>query len=142
MAKLTFFPLGNADCCRIDLDGDKKVLFDYANVRCPDDDDDKRCDLEQELRDDLEAADRDYYDVVACASGAKTTTSTSTSGNTSSRMLASLPPSSTRTRMVSSSLSTLHSPSGSTKTRLRIATKTRSSCMRRSSAKMLRRASS
>ena len=65
MHKLTFFPLGNADCCRIDLENGKKILFDYANTRNPDDDDDLRCDLEQELRDDLDAADRDSFDVVA-----------------------------------------------------------------------------
>ena len=65
MHKMTFFPLGNADCIRIDLECGKKILFDYANTRDPEDRDDKRCDLEQELRDDLEDADRDYFDVVA-----------------------------------------------------------------------------
>ena len=65
MHKLTIFPLGNADCCRIDLDGGEKVLFDCAATRDLDDDDDKRCDLHRELRDDLEAVERDYYDVVA-----------------------------------------------------------------------------
>ena len=65
MHKLTFFPLGNADCTLIDLEDGAKILFDYANVRDPDDEDDLRCDLEQELRDDLDDADRDSYDVVA-----------------------------------------------------------------------------
>ena len=65
MHKLTIFPLGNADCCRIDLDGGEKILFDCAATRDPDDEDDKRCDLHRELRDDLDAADRDYYEVVA-----------------------------------------------------------------------------
>lgn len=65
MHKMTFFPLGNADCCRIDLENGKKILFDYANTRNPDDDDDLRCDLERELRDDLEEAERDDFDVVA-----------------------------------------------------------------------------
>ena len=65
MHKLTFFPLGNADCCRIDLDCGKKILFDYANTRDPEDEDDLRCDLEQQLRDDLEDAERDFYEVVA-----------------------------------------------------------------------------
>ncbi|NLF73646.1 MAG: hypothetical protein GX575_31795 [Candidatus Anammoximicrobium sp.] len=65
MHKLTFFPLGNADCCRIDLQTGQKVLFDYANTRDPADKKDLRCDLEQELRDDLTAASRDYFDVVA-----------------------------------------------------------------------------
>lgn len=65
MHKVTFFPLGNADCCRIDLECGKKILFDYADTRDPEDEDDRRCDLPKELRDELEDADRDYYDVVA-----------------------------------------------------------------------------
>ena len=65
MHKLNFFPLGNADCCRIDLDGGQKILFDCAATRDPDDDNDKRCDLHRTLRSDLDDADRNYYDVVA-----------------------------------------------------------------------------
>ncbi len=64
MPKLTIFPLGNADCCRIDLDNGKKLLFDYAATRCPDDKNDKRADLPKLLRDDLKANRRDYFDVV------------------------------------------------------------------------------
>lgn len=65
MHKLNFFPLGNADCCRIDLDGGERILFDCAAMRDPDDAADKRCNLHQELRDDLDAAGRNYLDVVA-----------------------------------------------------------------------------
>lgn len=65
MHKLTFFPLGNADCCRIDLEGGEKILFDYAAVKCLDDTTDKRIDLPEKLREDLDAAGRDYYDGVA-----------------------------------------------------------------------------
>lgn len=65
MHKLTFYPLGNADCCLIDLENGQKILFDYANVGNPDDDDDLRVDLYKELRDDLESAEKDFYDVVA-----------------------------------------------------------------------------
>ena len=65
MHKVTFFPLGNADCCRIDLECGKKILFDYANTRDSEDEDDLRCDLAKELRDDLEDAGRNYYDVAA-----------------------------------------------------------------------------
>lgn len=64
MPELTFFPLGNADCCRIDLRNNRKLLFDYANTRCADDDNDKRADLPKILRDDLSANRRDYFDVV------------------------------------------------------------------------------
>jgi hypothetical protein len=65
MAKLTFHPLGNADSILIDLNNGRRILFDYANTRDRDDEDDLRCDLKKELRDDLDGADRDYYDVVA-----------------------------------------------------------------------------
>ncbi|MFL5330479.1 MAG: hypothetical protein ACJ8C4_16370 [Gemmataceae bacterium] len=65
MPRLSFYPLGNADTCLIDLANGRKLLFDYADERNPDDDDDNRIDLPKALRDDLTAAKRDYYDVVA-----------------------------------------------------------------------------
>lgn len=65
MAKLTFYPLGNADCCLIDLEDRQKILFDYADVGDSDDDDDLRIDLPERLREDLEEAEKDSYDVVA-----------------------------------------------------------------------------
>jgi hypothetical protein len=63
-AKLTFHPLGNADCTRFDLADGKKLLVDYADMRNPKDPWDRRVDLPEELRSDLRAAKRDYYDVV------------------------------------------------------------------------------
>lgn len=63
--KLTFFPLGNADCCRIDLEGGEEILFDYADTRCADDSTDLRIDLPNELRHDLKNANRNHYEVVA-----------------------------------------------------------------------------
>ncbi|MEK7754144.1 MAG: hypothetical protein AAB654_19625 [Acidobacteriota bacterium] len=64
MHKIAFFPLGNADCCRIDTSAGKQFLFDYANMRDPKDKKDKRIDLAAELRKDLQASKRDGYDVV------------------------------------------------------------------------------
>ncbi len=64
MHKMTFFPLGNADCCRIDLECGKIILFDFADTRDREDENDLRCDLSMELREDLEACKRDYFDVV------------------------------------------------------------------------------
>jgi hypothetical protein len=63
--QLTFYPLGNADCCLIDLASGEKLLFDYANLRDPDDSNDLRIDLEKALRENLEDVDRDYFDVVS-----------------------------------------------------------------------------
>jgi len=65
MHKMTFYPLGCADCCRIDLENGKKLLFDYADMRNPDDKFDLRWDLPGDLRRDLESAKRNYYDIVA-----------------------------------------------------------------------------
>lgn len=65
MHTATFHPIGNADSCLIELERGKKLLFDYANMRDPDDDADKRIDLSSELKSVLETANRDYFDVVA-----------------------------------------------------------------------------
>jgi hypothetical protein len=64
VANVHFFPLGNADTLRIDLANGGKVLIDYANMRCADDDSDPRCDLPKELRRDLSKARRNHYDAV------------------------------------------------------------------------------
>lgn len=64
--KLTAFPIGNADTTRIDLANGKKLLFDFADMRHGNTDEaDKRIDLPTTLREDLKAANRTYFDVVA-----------------------------------------------------------------------------
>lgn len=63
-ASLTFHPLGNADCTRLDLADGQKILIDYADMRNDDDPYDKRVDLPHELKTDLRAAERDHFDVV------------------------------------------------------------------------------
>ena len=65
MHTMTFFPLGNADCCRIELGCGRTALIDFAATRDTDDDDDPRCDLPELLRADLKKKGRDYFDVVA-----------------------------------------------------------------------------
>lgn len=62
--RVTLFPLGNADCCRIDLDNGKQILIDYAAMRDAGDKNDLRIDLPAVLRKDLEARRRNYYDIV------------------------------------------------------------------------------
>ena len=64
IARINFFPLGNADTLRLDLADGRKVLIDYAAMRNEDDDEDKRCDLSAELHSDLKKAGRDYFDAV------------------------------------------------------------------------------
>ena len=63
-AKVTFFPLGNADTLRIDLSDDRKVLIDYANMRTGEIGD-KRSDLPTLLRKDLEDASRTLIRTIA-----------------------------------------------------------------------------
>ena len=62
MPKIMFYPVGNADTFVIDLADGQKLIFDYANRRNPEDKNDKRCDLPNELRRDL--GKRTDYDVA------------------------------------------------------------------------------
>lgn len=64
MNKLTFYPIGNADCCFLETEKTKHILFDYADMRNKNDDDDLRIDLENAIRNKLESAKKDYFDVV------------------------------------------------------------------------------
>lgn len=64
MHKITFYPIGNADCCLIESEEGRNFLFDYADMRDKDDEDDLRIDLENAIRSKLEAKERDYLDVV------------------------------------------------------------------------------
>lgn len=66
MHKITYYPLDNAETLRLDINSNaRKVLVDYADVRDPNKKLDLRCDLPTLLREDLKAAKRDFYDVVA-----------------------------------------------------------------------------
>ena len=64
MHTITFYPLGNADCCKIDFASNKKMLFDYAHSKESEDEDDPRIDLKKELCDDLKKVERKNYDIV------------------------------------------------------------------------------
>lgn len=65
MPSLTFYPLGNADCCRIHLANDDQILFDFGAMRDPNDSNDKRFDLATEIRKDLKKIKRDAFAAVA-----------------------------------------------------------------------------
>jgi hypothetical protein len=58
-----FFPIGNADSCLIELENGRRALFDFADMRDSNSANEKRCDLEKELRDCL--GDDKEIDVVA-----------------------------------------------------------------------------
>ncbi|MBD2095921.1 hypothetical protein H6F90_12260 [Trichocoleus sp. FACHB-591] len=50
MHTVTFYPTGNADTCFIELANRRRIIFDYANTYDPNDEKDKRIDLEKEIR--------------------------------------------------------------------------------------------
>ena len=64
MAKITFYPLGNADSSLIEFDDGRLMIKDYY---CPEEfeKDDKRVDMSDELQKVLDSKDRDYFDIVA-----------------------------------------------------------------------------
>lgn len=59
-SKITFYPLGNADTTLIEPTSGKKILFDYANMRAPNNQFDKRINLPKELNKSVKGD----YDVV------------------------------------------------------------------------------
>lgn len=65
MPSLTFYPLGNADCCRIHLANDDQILFDFGAMGDPNDPKDKRFDLAAEVRKDMKKVKRDAFAAVA-----------------------------------------------------------------------------
>ncbi len=64
MAKLIFYPVGNADSTLIHLADNRLILKDYCDAHSGNEDD-KRIELDKELRSYLEEQERDYFDVVA-----------------------------------------------------------------------------
>lgn len=65
MHVVTFYPLGNADCCKIDLENGQRLLFDFANFNQDTDESDARYCLAQNLRQTPTGVGADYFDVVA-----------------------------------------------------------------------------
>jgi hypothetical protein len=65
MHRITFYPIGNADCCKVELEDGRLLLFDYAHTAKAEDDEDPRIDLEKTLRKELREAKRKDFDVVA-----------------------------------------------------------------------------
>ncbi len=64
MAKINFYPLGNADTCLITLSTGENILVDYANMRDENNDQDLRVDLPEILRSELGTENKDYLDVL------------------------------------------------------------------------------
>ena len=65
MVQIRFYPVGNGDCSQIVLANKKLLLFDYCHRRKAEDKDDPRIDLHKALSDELAAAKRNGFDIVA-----------------------------------------------------------------------------
>lgn len=64
MAKITFYPLGNADSSLIEFYDGRLMVNDYYRPENFEKDD-KRVDMAEELQKVLDSKDRDYFDIVA-----------------------------------------------------------------------------
>lgn len=72
MHELTFYPIGNGECCLIKLENGKRIAFDYADLRDPNDPNDKRMALQVPFREDIgwyASPGRKYVDVLAISHG-------------------------------------------------------------------------
>ncbi|MDN7805802.1 MBL fold metallo-hydrolase [Burkholderia gladioli] len=63
--QIIFYPVGNGDTTQIILSSGKRVLFDFCHRDKAEDPKTPEIDLKARLKEDLKAADRDYFDVVA-----------------------------------------------------------------------------
>lgn len=63
--KIIFYPVGNGDTCQIILKNSRRILFDFCHRRNAEDSTDKRIDLKKQLMNELNEAERNYFDVVA-----------------------------------------------------------------------------
>ncbi|MBA7614362.1 hypothetical protein ES703_21626 [subsurface metagenome] len=69
MARVIFYPLGNADCCLIRTDMENLFVFDFADMRAPEDEKDKRMPLADNLKDDIGWPNCKEVDVLAVTHG-------------------------------------------------------------------------
>lgn len=65
MHKITFYPIGNADCCLIELENEQNLLFDYAHCKDFENDEDLRVNLKELISDKMKDKERDYFDIVS-----------------------------------------------------------------------------
>jgi hypothetical protein len=65
MHKVTFYPIGNADCSFIELNNGQNILFDYAHTKIAEDEKDLRIDLKTTILEKMDEKEKDYIDVVA-----------------------------------------------------------------------------
>lgn len=69
MHKVIFYPVGNGDTSQIILENGKRILFDFRHLACAEDEERAEIDLAKHLKEELKAAKRTSYDVVAFTHG-------------------------------------------------------------------------
>ncbi|HNA25579.1 MAG TPA: hypothetical protein PKI24_16175 [Nitrospira sp.] len=62
---IKFYPVGNGDTAQILLSGGRRVLLDFCHRQKAEEEDTPEIDLKKQLKDELKAANRDNFDVVA-----------------------------------------------------------------------------
>ena len=65
MAKIMFYPVGNADCTLIQFSDDRLMLIDYCHRYIENEDEDKKINLQEILKQTLREIGRNSIDVVA-----------------------------------------------------------------------------
>lgn len=63
--QIIFYPVGNGDTSQLVLSQGRRVLFDFCHRKKADSEELPEIDLKKRLKDELDAAERDYFDVVA-----------------------------------------------------------------------------
>ncbi len=71
MHKIKFYPVGNGDTSQIILSNDKRILFDFRHIKKAEREESTEIDLKNELKNELDEANRDSFDVVAFTHGDK-----------------------------------------------------------------------
>jgi len=71
MHNIIFYPVGNGDTSQIVLANGKRLLFDFRHQNQGENDDTPHIDLKKRLQEELDEADRDYFDVVVFTHGDK-----------------------------------------------------------------------
>ncbi len=63
--QIVFYPVGNGDTSQVVLSAGRRILFDFCHRKKADNEETPEIDLKKRLKDELDAAGRDYFDVVA-----------------------------------------------------------------------------
>lgn len=63
--QIVFYPVGNGDTSQLVLSQGRRVLFDFCHRKKADSTETPEIDLKKRLKEELDAAGRDYFDVVA-----------------------------------------------------------------------------